>query len=382
MFLPFFTVKIGIISDLHLGYARFEEDSYTQPEEMLKELAEKVKVVIIAGDIFDSRIPRLETIRRAIEIFKKSKIRIIAIHGNHERRSKGFDNPLNVLATSEALEYIDAQRVVIDEGDEKIAIIGIGSVPEEQAEETIKQTIERYPPLPNAFNILVIHQNINEIVNQSGLSLEFIEKLPFDLVINGHIHKRYEKINGKLIVPGSTVITQLKKEETEPKGYIIYDTKTKKADFFPTKTRKFIYEELNFEKAGENEVIAKVEEKIANLRLIYPEAIIAIKLCGTLREGLKSSDIRLRINDELVFLSNELNAADISEKIEEIKKLRETNISVKEFGRMRLEERLKGKLKNIKTSEFLEKLIEDEEKAEEYINKIIEDLLEKNRIIN
>lgn len=369
-------MKIGIISDLHLGYARFEEDSYTQAEEMLKDLSQKVNVILVAGDVFDSRIPKLETIRRAIEIFKKSKKRVIAIHGNHERRTKGFDNPLNILASSEALEYIDMKTIVIEENGEKVAITGIGSVPEEQAQETVKQFLEKQQLPADAFNILLIHQNITEIVNQTGLTLEFLESLPFALIINGHIHKRYEKLNGKLIVPGSTVITQLKKEETEPKGYIIYDTSTRKAEFFPANTRRFIYEEINFDKASEKNIVEAVEAKVRELRANAPGAIIAIKLVGTLREGLKTSDIRLRIDDPLVFISNELNAVSISEKIEEIKKLRERSTSIREFGRMRLEERLKGKIRNINATEFLEKLIEDEETAEEYVNKIIEKIID------
>jgi len=370
-------MKIGVISDLHLGYARFEEDSYVQANKMLKELEKKVDFIIIAGDIFDSRIPKLETIRKAVEIFKSIKIQKIAIHGNHERRTKGFDNPLDVLASAEALEYLDEKQKIIEKDGEKVAILCVGSVPEEQAEETIKMILEKNKPIPDATNILVIHQNITEIVNQNGLTLEFLKNLPFDLIINGHIHKRYEKLGGKLIVPGSTVITQLKKEETEPKGYVIYDTKTKKAEFCESSTRKFIYEEIVFDKGGDVEVVEAVEKKMKELRAANPDAIIAIKICGTLREGLKASDIKIKSLDDLIFVSNELNVAEINEKIEEIKKLRGSNISVREFGRLELQRKLEGKLRIIKTAEFFERLIEDEEQANAYLEQIINDLITK-----
>jgi len=379
MFFKFLLMRIGIISDLHLGYARFEEDSYRQADQMLKALEEKADVAVIPGDIFDSRIPKLETIKTAVEIFKNKKVPIIAIHGNHERRTRGFDNPLSILASAEALEYLDNQQKVIEKNGERVAILCIGSVPEEQAEAALKEAIEKNGPIKDAFNILVIHQNITEIVNQNGLTLAFLESLPFDLIINGHIHKRYEKLGGKLIVPGSTVITQLKKEETEPKGYIIYDTKSRKAEFFAMPTRKFIYEEIAFDKAGESEVVARVERRIKELRAADKDAIVAIKIGGTLREGLKASDIKIRNNDPLVFLSNELNIAAAMEKISEIKKLKETNISVRDFGRLELEKRLNGKLHLIKTSELFEKLIEDEEKAAAYLNELIENLIKSHQ---
>ncbi len=374
MFFGFLSMRIGIISDLHLGYARFEGDSYEQAGRMLAEMEEKVDIAIIPGDIFDSRIPKLETIRAAVEIFKNRKIPIVAIHGNHERRSRGFDNPLNILASADAVEYLDGRQKIFERNGEKIAILCVGSVPEEQAEQALKEAMEKNRPVDGAFNILVIHQNITEIVNQTGLALGFLESLPFDLIINGHIHKRYEKLNGKLIVPGSTVITQLKKEEMEPKGYVIYDTKTRKAEFFEVPTRKFFYEELVFDKAGEAEIVEKTEQKIKELRSANPDAIIAVKIAGTLREGLKASDIRIRNADPMVFLSNELNVAAAMEKISEIKKLKETGISAREFGRLQLERILEGKLRLIKTSEFFEKLIEDEGEAEAYINGIIDSI--------
>ena len=99
----------------------------------------------------------------------------------------------------------------------------------------------------------------------------------------------------------------------------------------------------------------------------HPDCIISIKLKGTLREGLKSSDIRIPTEYPMVFISNELNIIDIKEKIEEIKRIKESNMSVKEYGRIELEKRLKDKIKLFNPSELFEKLIEDSDAASEYL---------------
>jgi DNA repair exonuclease SbcCD nuclease subunit len=366
-------MKIAIFSDLHLGYSRFEEDSYTQAENVLKEAANRGDLIIIAGDIFDSRIPRLETIKRALEILKASSKPIIAIHGNHERRTKGFDNPLGVLASAGVIHYVHSSEYFFEKNGEKAAIFGIGSVPEEYAEEAIRKSIEKFKAQEGAVNLLVIHQDIAGIINEKGMQMDFIENLKFDLIVNGHIHKRQSRLGGKIVMPGSTVITQLKKDEMEPKGYYLFDTASKKCEFIEVPTRKFFYEEINFSGASEKDVMDRFNSKIKELRVQWPTSIISIKLTGNLREGLKASDIRLRNEDQLVFISNELNIIDVKGKIEEIKRIRESNISIREFGRAELERKLAGKIRLFKPSELFEKLIEDSDAAAKYLEEIIEE---------
>ena len=360
-------MKIGIISDLHLGYSRFEDDSYAQAEKMIEDASEKTDIIIVAGDIFDSRIPKLEAIKNAVDIFKKSKVDVVAIHGNHERRTRGFENPLGILASAGVIKYLDNSQYGFEKNNEKTVILGVGSIPEEYAEDEIKKVVEEFSAPTDAKKILVIHQNVVELVEQGGVSIEFLDKLPFDLIVNGHIHKKHIKLDGKLIIPGSTVITQLKKEEMEPKGYYIYETDSKKSEFIEMPTRKFFYEELEFSEASEKDIIENIARKIDDIRKDFPDCIISIKLKGTLREGLKSSDIRIPTEYPLVFISNELNVIDIKEKIEEIKRIRDSNMSVKEYGRIELEKRLKDKIKLFNPSELFEKLIEDSDAASKYL---------------
>jgi DNA repair exonuclease SbcCD nuclease subunit len=364
------TMKIGIVADNHLGYPRFEEDSYIQAERAMLGAAEKCDVIINGGDIFDARIPKLETLQKGMELFSRVKVPVFAIYGNHERRTKEMTNPVQLLLTANLVKYLHGTSEIFEKEGEKIQIFGIGNIPDRYAKTAVEKALERFVPEKGAFKILVIHQTISDILKteEEELSFDFLEGLPFDLIINGHIHRRMEKLAGKVIMPGSTVITQLKKEETEPKGYYIYDTKTKKTEFFPIECRKFFHEELNFENVSEEEVRKRVREKIEELHKQYKNAIILVKLKGRLREGLLSSDIALEEYDD-IYIVNELNAVDIKTKLDKIRKFREEKLSVKEIAIVELEKRLEGKITMFKPSEFFDKLVEGSEEALEYLEK-------------
>lgn len=363
-------MRIGVVSDNHLGYPRFEEDSYVQAEEALTDASGKCDVIINAGDVFDTRIPKLETLQKGIEIFKKVKIPVYAIYGNHERRTKEMTNPVELLLSADVIKYLHGNSKVFEKNGEKIQILGIGNIPDRYAKEAVDSAVKKFVPEEGAYKILILHQTISEVLKTDGeeLSLEYLENLPFDLIINGHIHKRMEKLGGKVLMPGSTVITQLKKDETEPKGYYIHDTKTKKSEFVPIKCREFFHEEMEFENASEEDVRKKVRGRIEELKARNKDAVVLIKVKGTLKEGLLSSDIALEEQD-YVFIMNELNATDIKTKLDKIRKFRDEKLSVKDIAVAELEKRLGDRITLFKPAEFFDKLVEGSEEAMEYLEK-------------
>lgn len=362
-------MKIAIFSDPHLGYIRFEEDSYTQAERVIVDASEKADVILCAGDIFDVKIPKLETLKRAVEIFKKTKKPLYAIHGNHERRAKEMTNPVQLLASGTELNLLHGSDAVFEKDGEKVQIFGMGSVPEEYAEAALKNVMQKFNK-QNAFRILMIHQSIKELIpgGTEELSLEYLETLPFDLIINGHIHETISRLDGRFLIPGSTVITQLKKDETAPKGYYLYDTKTKKAEFIPVETRKFFYEEFEFKDAAEMEIRNQVKEKIDSLRMESKDAIIVIKIRGKLKAGLNSSDIRID-EYENVFIDNKLDEENLAARIEKIKSSREANLSVKDIAIRELKKKIENKITLFDSSELFEKLVEGPEETLIYLEK-------------
>jgi hypothetical protein len=157
----------------------------------------------------------------------------------------------------------------------------------------------------------------------------------------------------------------LKKDETEPKGYYIYDTKEKKQEFIPIECRSFFYEELDLENANQAEVHSAVKEKIDEIRKQSQDALISLKVNGTLKTGLTGSDIRIP-NYEHVYIDNRLDEQSLTKKLEQIRNLRTEKLSVRDLAIKELEEKTKD-MTISEPAELFEKLIEGVDVTVEYL---------------
>ena len=371
-------MKIAVFSDTHLGYARFENDSYVQAGRVLADAASKADLILCAGDVFDTKIPKLETLGRAINIFRSVKAPVYMIYGNHERRSRDMTNPVELLATAANLTLLDGSSRTFEKGGERVQVFGMGSVPEEYAEQSLKQAMGKYGPEENAFHVLMLHQSVKELVpgGDDELTLAYLKTLPFDLIVNGHIHNTIVELGGRFLIPGSTVITQLKKDETAPKGYFLYDTAAKRAEFVAIESRAFFYEEMRFREAGESEVRDAVRQRVDALRKASPDAIISIKLEGTLKPGLNGSDVKLERRDD-VYLDNMLNVESLGARLEKIRDLRQENLSVRELALRELSKKINGRITLFNGTELFEKLVEGPDEALAYLESLKKDRQEK-----
>ncbi len=62
-------MKIAILSDLHFGFGagtERETDAYDAAEEMIRKSL-NCDVILIAGDMFDTRVPRTEDLVRSMQ---------------------------------------------------------------------------------------------------------------------------------------------------------------------------------------------------------------------------------------------------------------------------------------------------------------------------
>ena len=365
-------MRIAIFSDTHLGYARFEADSYAQAQRVVEDASTKADVILCAGDIFDIKVPKLETLKKAVDIFGKAGVPVFAIHGNHERRARDMVNAVQLLAAGTGMRVLHGESAVFEKNGERIQIFGLGSVPEEYAQTALDRKLkDSYTPQDGAFKILMLHQSIKELVPAGGeeLTLEYLEGLPFDLIVNGHIHETSTRLAGRFIIPGSTVITQLKKEEMAPKGYFLYDTGTRKCEFVGVRSRGFFYEELRFSEASDMDVREGMRTRIAEIRKENPDAIIAIKIDGTLKKGLSTSDIKL---DEYpdVFMENRLNAESLGAKLERIRVARDANLSARDLALRELRVKTAGKITLFDSAEIFDKLLAGTEETLTYLDKV------------
>jgi len=402
-------MRIAIISDLHLGFGRKterEEESFENAKQAFEQaLKEKIDLILIPGDIFDASIPSTESWHKAFELFsipekekkaeilietEKKKIHfsgipIIAIHGTHEYRGKEYKNSLQVLESAGKIIYLHAQTTEVAKGKERIAVHGLGGIPEKKALEVFR--LWNPKPLHGMKNFLVFHQSIKEFLPTEDemsvtLSLEHLPK-GFDFYIDGHLHWHSEKkLNeGLFLVSGSTIITQMKKLESEkPKGFTIIDTEKDDCTFIPIeKQRRLYYKKFSFHNASMEEVKNSVKEFIQeslkeNNSELTP--LIRIKLSGTLAKGLSQGDLDLREIDEefskkaILSIEKDFSLQEFKKKISELREMQKSKQSIATLGFQLLEKHLEATnfAKEIEMKKLFDLLAEDEiEKAEQFL---------------
>ncbi len=310
-------MKIAILSDFHLGYERFREDAYAQAERALNKAADVADALLIPGDIFDMRAPKPDVIAESINLFRNlsarkwnahvvdfigegkhfTKVPIVAIPGTHERRAQDAADPVDILGLAGLLVDVSNATAVISLGNEKIAIRGIGGIADERFSEVVKN--ENPVPIGDAFNIFMFHESLYEMLpfNEQFMRIDELPK-GFDLYVCGHIHNSIaaEAHGKKLLIPGSTVLTQLKEGEQGKKGFWLFDTKTYSSEFISIDTREFIMKRLDLGSVTDQTSLVDSVKKLVDQAIERKDGvpIVRIVLEGKNMRGL---DIGLELND-------------------------------------------------------------------------------------
>ncbi|MFH0970042.1 MAG: DNA repair exonuclease [Candidatus Diapherotrites archaeon] len=414
-------MRLAIVSDTHLGFARGtprEEDAFFNLKQALVGIvSQSPDVIIFPGDLFDHKIPSQEVWHECFELFgliqngKNSSVKIthfsrdgktipfhyhgipvIAIAGTHEYRSKDLKNALQVLETGNFLACLHASHVLIEKDGEKVAIHGMSGIPEKRALDALK--LYNPIPIPGVHNLLVLHQSIKEFLpSKDDMAATIgLSDLPagFDLLVNGHLHwsSITEWEDKKLLIPGSTVFTQMKRLEGEKKkGWYVYDTQTKELviHIIP-KQRKLFYHCMKFKHATPKQVMKSARALVEkDLRHSENELLplYRLKLKGTLEKGYTQADVDFaRILDgfshqALFSTAKSFDSGEFSVRLDELRSLHRSNVSMAQMGISLLE-------KNLSQTSFSERLdakrlfalLEDKENMEKAIQ-----LLEKGELI-
>ncbi|MEM4222189.1 MAG: metallophosphoesterase [archaeon] len=363
-------MKIAFISDCHFGHnwgTELENDSFNQAKDAFeKTLQRNVDLIVLAGDIFDSRVPKQEVFAKALDCFSSIRgIPIIAIHGTHERRSAGLINPVHLLERIGLLKHLHKDKIIFEKNSEKVAIFGMSGVPEQYATQVLKEWDPK--PEPGIKNIFVFHQSIKEagLGEEGTLSYEDLPK-GFDLYVDGHIHS-FKKI-GKLVITGSTLITQLKKEESK-KGFVIWDSNTDELEFVEIRQRPFFYIEIELKGEKPEEFIERSREELSKLDF-NEKPLVKIKLKGELKAGrINEEEIKKGFN-AFIFVDNEVESKDFTTKLDYLRE-KQKGKSVDEIGLSLLKKILeKEKYEGPEVSSIIDSLADGN--IDEIFNKIVE----------
>ena len=393
-------MRLAIISDLHIGYERFSDDALLQARKALEAAHDNADAVLIPGDIFDNRTPKPDVIASAMRLFRDfSEVRwaakpadheadgrkapIVVIPGTHERRAQDIENPVSILSIAGFVIDASNRRTTLEKDGEKVSIYGIAGVSEERFGEVLSKL--NPGPEPGAFNILMFHQSLYELLPFSDTFLR-MEMLPkgFDLYVCGHIHGRVEKkLHGSdFLIPGSTVLTQLKEGEQEGKGFYIYDTASRSFSFKYIDSRKFVLIREDASNRSAGEVRRAIEEKVKDIASASDsKPIVRVEISGKLREGSLNLELQpKRLEEELketaiVEIGSKIGAEEIGKDAEaqELRSGKLKDMSIKDYGMELFLENLRkrGYTLPIKPNDLFEVLSQEGASREKAISEAI-----------
>lgn len=326
--------KFAHMSDIHIGAFRQPELRRLLLEAFEKAIdrcvSERVSFVILAGDIFDSNIPDLASVRRAAEKMKQaidSGIRFYAIYGSHDF-SPNYSSIVDVL--NGAGMFTKAEELSTSGGGTALAFVQDPSGAKICGISGRKLSIDRdaYATLDKSgleaetgFKIFVFHGAIEEL---KPPTLERMEAMPvahlpsgFNYYAGGHVHSHtlrslpgYRNVAypGPLFATDYTELLQLARGESRGFYLVEFDDDISSVDFIPIKVCDVVELHYSADGRSSNQVSKELMEMASGARV--PEKVVLLTVEGELAEG-KTSDvdffaIRKQLNSSgpLVVLSN------------------------------------------------------------------------------
>lgn len=301
------TFKILVATDIHLGFMEKDavrgNDTFVTFDEILRlALENEVDFILLGGDLFHENKPSRKTLHSCLELLRKYcmgdrpvqfeiisdqsvnfgfsrfpwvnyqdgnlniSIPVFSIHGNHDDPTgadalcaldilscAGF---VNHFGRSMSVEKIDISPVLLQKGSTKLALYGLGSIPDERLYRMFvnkKVTMLRPKEDENSwFNLFVIHQNRSKHGSTNFIPEQFLDDF-IDLVIWGHEHEckigptKNEQQLFYVSQPGSAVVTSLSPGEAVKKHVGLLRVKGRKMNMqkLPLRTvRQFFMEDV------------------------------------------------------------------------------------------------------------------------------------------
>lgn len=304
----------------------------------------KIELLFIVGDFYEQEYIRKTTIDYINNLFKQiPETKILIAPGNHDPLIKNsyykeYNWNENVYIFNSQIKKINIENInIYGYGFEDFYVKNSGI---EQINIDEKEKI----------NILITHASLDsskaEDMQYNAVKTLNLEKLGFDYIALGHIHKSNYKTNKKIVYPGSTI--SLGFDELGEHGMIVGDidleNKNIEIEFIKLDETEFAGKEINVEEIfSEEELI----EKINNLNL-EEKNLYKIILMGKRNYNIDEKKILKLINKENIL---------------KIKNFTKTKYNLEKISK---EESLKGFF----VKECLEKIEIEENK------KIIEDVIE------
>jgi len=304
--------KILFITDLHLRaskpVSRLDDDfaaTLLAKIAQVRDMSEDADVVIMGGDIFDRPDAPHSVVIRAMREFKKFKIPVYTIVGNHDvygyQGTTVGSTALGELFESGAVERLDFMEIPATKAGKPVRIYGLHA---------FNDTKWAVPAADdNECRILIAHKMLTDkpIPNTECHLVSDVAKLTnAHLVLSGDIHYPHNTVvNGiPFINPGSLGRLSIVDRDRVPQAAIITfdDYGNMELDIEPLKTRPS--ESLFNLKDYSNRMASEMHTK--NFIKTYAQVVVSIKaeahkigdvLGNFLKENNIPGDVQITVNE-------------------------------------------------------------------------------------
>ena len=232
-------MKIGVISDLHLGYRQYglkerEEDFYFEYQNVINQLVydENVDLIINCGDTFDSANPSPKAIGQfanGLDVLREAGVKMLNVVGNHTMLQVKDHFPAdNLFLDDFEYELLDENIFFIDQ-DASVFIAGVPFHTMTKGDAFLDKVSflnDKAKESKCKVTILCIHQAIMPFCGSFGGEFDVNDLMVdnFSLIFCGHIHHK-EKF-GNFYQVGSlerSSMTEFVDYEENGKGYSIVE---------------------------------------------------------------------------------------------------------------------------------------------------------------
>ncbi|MDP3966055.1 MAG: DNA repair exonuclease [archaeon] len=293
-------VNFAHFADVHLGGWRqgpMQDLNFTAFQKVIKTCIErKVDFVLIAGDLFDSAYPPIETLKETFAEFKKlkdAKIPVFIIAGSHDYSASG-KTFLDVLEKGGFCknvfnaEFKEEEILLSPTVWNGVAIYGYPGKKSGLEVHDIKKL--KLEDAPGMFKILMLHTTMDKV--RGVLPIECVEadRLPeANYYALGHIHIDFRYKN--LVYPGPVFPNNFSELETVETGsFYIVDTENLGNPFekIDIKVKEII--SLEFEVKNANITNEEILKELGRRNL--KDKLVLLRVYGEL-DNQKISDLRL-----------------------------------------------------------------------------------------
>lgn len=341
----------GHLADCHLGGWRdpvLRELNHKAFETAISRFViERADFVIIAGDLFHTAVPAVDTQRHAfaqLRRLKEAGIPVYFVAGSHDSSPSG-KSMLDVVESAGL--GVNVSRIEVSEGvarlspvvDEKTGttIVGVlgrkGGLDTQYYEALSREPLEALP----SPKIFVFHGSIEEL-KPTGAGMEHLEAMSlsmlpagFDYYAGGHVHivrKETRQGYASVVYPGPTFANNfLELEQLRGGSYCIVRDFT--PEFIPVTPHPVV--SVSVDVNGKNAAEASAAVRAGLGKVESEGSIVLLRVGGTLREGspadIKFNELVGELRSPVAVLKNtaaingpEMKETAVSGTLEEIER--------------------------------------------------------------